>query len=259
MDAEGYFDGHAQREKGVDLKTISRNGTGGFVVVAPSTGKSWVRPLWAAPILPMPEGLLEAVATPLHMTADVLLSFPDGGGEEFLHGARYLKTIEYMLPFLEGRWGAGDGRAVAEEGGDAPVRLPVPVDRATFMELLHVLEFGELTGKLEPTQELFHQLKTAADMMCVKPKFVACLRRDRVKRPHEEADLFALSPPCWRADAGVLVRRRGKESGDPFLVRVDAALADELRFAPFAPKRTNGGCSASCLSRAGGRRPAKRC
>jgi hypothetical protein len=232
METQGYYDGAGQRVQGVDLKTRTRTGAGGIIVVAPSTNKAWLRPPWHAPVLPMPDDLLDAVAAPLHETRNVLLTFPANGGELFLRGCRNLRSIEYFSPFLEGRWSGGGGGGGGDEA-DA-VRLPVPVPRETFLELLNVMEHGDLT--MEPTQELFAALHEAADMMCVSPKHVAALRPDRVKRPHEQADLFATWPEAWRADSEERARRRAGTSGDAALVRVDAALAGGLRFCPLATR-----------------------
>ena len=44
-DVEGFYDGAGQVERGIDFKSVSRSGTGGIIVVGPSTDK--VRRLWA--------------------------------------------------------------------------------------------------------------------------------------------------------------------------------------------------------------------
>eukprot|EP00798_Chlamydomonas_sp_ICE-L_P013284 gene13284-19131_t len=48
---EEYYDGPAQRIPGVDFKSVAATGTSGFVVIAPSKGKKWIRPLSYARIL----------------------------------------------------------------------------------------------------------------------------------------------------------------------------------------------------------------
>lgn len=207
-------------------------------------GKTWLRAPWSCLVPLMPDDLLDAVAAPLHLTTDVVLVFPGSGGELGLRGCRNLKSIAYFHPTLEGRWGGA-------AGGPGGVRLAVPVERAVFMELLHVMEHGDLSGALEPTLEHLHAVKAATDMLGVAPAMVGALRRDRVRRPHEQADLFALSPSCWRADAEESARRHSGVSGDAALVRVDAALAAELRFKPLAPSRDDRWLLAD-LPRAGG-------
>eukprot|EP00798_Chlamydomonas_sp_ICE-L_P009412 gene9412-16527_t len=48
---EEYYDGPAQCILGVDFKSVAATGTSGFVVIAPSKGKKWIRPLSYARIL----------------------------------------------------------------------------------------------------------------------------------------------------------------------------------------------------------------
>jgi len=56
-DRDGFYDGSAQLTKGIDFKSITRTGTGGIVVVAPSTGKSWVTAIkpYSAPCSDIPD------------------------------------------------------------------------------------------------------------------------------------------------------------------------------------------------------------
>ena len=66
-DESGYLDGAAQREKGIDFKTVTSTGTGGILVVPPSPNKTWLRAPFgegAVEITPIPDDLLTAVALP---------------------------------------------------------------------------------------------------------------------------------------------------------------------------------------------------
>lgn len=66
-DESGYLDGAAQREKGIDFKTVTSTGTGGILVVPPSPNKTWLRAPFgegAVDITPIPDDLLAAVALP---------------------------------------------------------------------------------------------------------------------------------------------------------------------------------------------------
>lgn len=47
-DMDGYFDGPGQVVRGIDFKSICANGTSGFIVIGPSTNKTWIRPLYKA-------------------------------------------------------------------------------------------------------------------------------------------------------------------------------------------------------------------
>jgi hypothetical protein len=89
-DALNYFDGCAQVLEDVDFKTLTRFGTGGVIVVAPSTGKEWQRPLWEYALQPIPDAVLFAVARPTTMTtapAPITNSFRPPPAESDLENA----------------------------------------------------------------------------------------------------------------------------------------------------------------------------
>jgi hypothetical protein len=48
--------------KFVDFKTLTPTGSGGLIMVPPSTNKTWIRPIWNTPLIDIPEDLLMAVA-----------------------------------------------------------------------------------------------------------------------------------------------------------------------------------------------------
>lgn len=79
-DSAGFYDQRSGVIAKVDLKTRCRTGTAGFIIVAPSLGKQWLRTPWQAGdvLAPIPEDLLRAVAAPTHPRASVTLSFRDG-------------------------------------------------------------------------------------------------------------------------------------------------------------------------------------
>jgi len=131
-DEAGFYDGAAQREQGVDLKTVTSTGTGGIVLLSPSPDKAWLpgRAPWecapnGAP--PIPLELLNAVALPRHVGVDARLVFTEtadgslvapGEPEEELvvRGCRYLLAMDYFSAALSGRWSTGQG-AVGGGGG----------------------------------------------------------------------------------------------------------------------------------------------
>lgn len=229
-DAHGYYDGAAQREVGIDFKSITRTGTGGIVVVAPSTGKTWTRPPWSshppwplgAPLSPIPDDILDAVAAPSHATVDVVLSFADGGSDVLLHGCRYLRAMSVFERLFK------DHVGIVGAGAGTPLRLDVPVDQRIFRELLHVLEHGDLS--CAPSDVLFVSLASAALALRIPPHLLACLRSDRFGRPREQAGLYALEPAWWRVDVEERALRRAGMSADGALLRVNASLARELLF-----------------------------
>ena len=61
-----YYDGAGQRLNKVDFKSITRTGTGGFIVVPPSADKKWIlnRAPWETDMTSIPDVLLSTVARP---------------------------------------------------------------------------------------------------------------------------------------------------------------------------------------------------
>lgn len=71
-DEHGFYDSCSKGMAGVDFKTVTRTGTGGLLLVAPSPGKAWVRAPWTLGAVPeIPEDLLRAVAAPAHPPIDL--------------------------------------------------------------------------------------------------------------------------------------------------------------------------------------------
>ena len=96
-DHGGYYDGCSQVRHNVDFKTITPTGTGGVIVVSPSTDKAWRRAPWDAALVAIPDDLLIAVAKPS-------LSF--GALEHAIYAADPPKPPSptfSMLPFIDTR------------------------------------------------------------------------------------------------------------------------------------------------------------
>lgn len=154
-DDTGYFDGAAQRMKGIDFKSVSSTGTSGFVVIAPSPGKKWVRPLCNAhstsamdanfllevvdnpklahlkrrPLLaPIPDELLDYVAAPKHADPShdsVELTFSCGQSMRLSARDPIFNLMSYFDAFFD-------------ELFDSHRRtgsIPVPCSRSTFTRL----------------------------------------------------------------------------------------------------------------------------
>lgn len=108
-DRHGHYDGHAQVTKGIDFKTRCRSGTRGFVEVAPSTGKSWLRAPWTVPIIPIPDDLLCAVSVPTHMEATATFRFirprdddnDNNNNNVMTYKNMFLAHCATLAPFLE--------------------------------------------------------------------------------------------------------------------------------------------------------------
>ena len=212
-DTHGYYDGRAQREKGVDFKSVCRTGTGGIIMVPPSTGKSWIRhPSSLDPKVPeMPADLLDAVAVATHAIVDATLSFcppgspliavtltlAKGDGDRVTlalepmerevveyRGLRWFAAMDYFEPFLSGE---------IIEGTDV---WNVPTGRAAFDDLVRVLDFLPLGGP--PTRARVGALLGAADILGLSPHLVRAIVGGALR---EAADLYDLDPDWWAADA----------------------------------------------------------
>lgn len=92
-DREGYYDGPAQRIKGVDLKTKTANGGRGFLVISPSTDKRMtVYPESMrcgdeagsgkkyGPLQTIPDALLKEIGVPRHDSKRVVMEFSERQG-----------------------------------------------------------------------------------------------------------------------------------------------------------------------------------
>lgn len=143
-DQEGFYDGAAQVQRGVDFKSICHNGTRGFVVVAPSTGKQWLRALWDGPLQPIGDELLRRVASPRHPhIPPVCLEFRDGTVS--LHADRVTRQATRLEPV----WGA-----------HAAVRAPDNLGVHTLTDLLFTCHHG-VPKALLPACHIERQLQLA--------------------------------------------------------------------------------------------------
>lgn len=229
-DEEGFFDGAAQRIPGVDFKSVCRTGTGGVVVVPPSSGKTWSEggALWQRPLRPMPPDLLREVAVPRYVCStrlrmELLFYGPgaDGPSDRLETSAcKHLQGMAYFEPFLSG----GGDMVAAGADGSSPLAVPVPCARSDFEDLLAVLD-GRVPA---PPPALPRRIELAwlARKLGVaqQERFVHDLATGAAMR---EAALFALCPEMWTS-----LRAERAEDPPPAL-DVDAAMAARLTYSPL--------------------------
>ena len=112
----GYFDGANQVMRGVDFKSVCSTGSGGFVVVAPSHGRQWVRAPWScgALITTIPDTLLEAIAVPRFGSIRVV--FQAHTGHRVHAGTGPVTQLTYIAPFVD----------AAERDGAEETVVPLP-------------------------------------------------------------------------------------------------------------------------------------
>jgi len=241
-DELGYFDGSAQRTKGIDFKSVCRNGTGGVVCVPHSANKRWViskaveheeeqvqeeenehgtvRPFER--MAPIPFEILDAVAVPRHRIStrtELELSFEPSSSDAsrvVVQACKNIQSMAYFDPFLEGAF-----QTTATD--DDVIRIPVPCRRNLFFELLHVLATGELADPL-PDMDLLRDLAWLA-------RFLGVARQEQVVRniatgtPLIQVACREMFPEWWDA--------YGIERGHAFC---DADLIDMTTSSVYAPR-----------------------
>lgn len=206
-DADGYYDGAAQVQKGVDFKTVCSQGTSGFVVIAPSTDKRWVRPLWATPVAPIGDALLRRVAVPKH--ARVTIEFALPSGRRVAVQNRFVMQFSTVRQFAEDFPGKG---------------LAVDTCERHLEDLFFCCEHG-VTRRV-PTRAEVADVLRLADFMGVPRRFLGAFRCggpvhrlldvERVwpeMAAHLHAEMLARKHVGAVATVPVVLFRRGTSAG----------------------------------------------
>jgi hypothetical protein len=101
-DLRGYYDGAAQRVKGIDFKSKYQNGTSGVILVAPSSDKQWMDQrctiLQPDKVVPIPLEILDHVAVPRHHVVRRRFLYADR--DEAVEDELCLDQLAYFEPFL---------------------------------------------------------------------------------------------------------------------------------------------------------------
>jgi hypothetical protein len=152
-DDGGYYDGAGQRIHKVDFKTICSNGTGGFIVVAPSKNKTWVTSFKDIDDLPtISDQLLNYVARPTHKKMTLTVKFSETDEEIHVEDSLVLTRFAIMGMFDE-----------ADE-----ITLPFG-SLHQFQTILDVMENQELVLKDEPNRLSFvKKLSKMADFLGIR-------------------------------------------------------------------------------------------
>jgi hypothetical protein len=208
-DEGGYYDGAAQRLPKVDFKTICSNGTSGFIVVAPSTNKTWVNSFEDTLFLPeIPDDLLDAVAKPTHAPVSMTVRFQETGEEEAVEASAVIMKLAYAHLFAE----LGE--------------MHVPIgSRAEFDALLKVLAGAPLDlTSVDDRRPFVQRLTRLADFLGVKVKDCRIMQTEWM----ELVRLYDTHPEMARAvNAGTTVNVDADLVRSTFVDPVDLG-SDEL-------------------------------
>jgi hypothetical protein len=214
-DANGYLDGAAQRERGIDFKTITRTGTGGIVVVAPSENKEWIRAPWDVAPIAIPDALLDAIATPSHCDQALSLHFVDTNEIVHMESCRWLRKFAYLEPFISEQW---------DFGGPIPVPF---CDRGVFDDILRICDSIPLGVSADIPHFRIDAIFRAADFLGVPPKLMKAIN----EIPTRDMDLFDICPEMWEADnTEILWRAAGGLDEE---IMLDVAAYGDIAYAPL--------------------------
>jgi len=268
----GYYDGCAQVLKDCDFKSVTRTGTGGIIVVAPSTDKDWVRAPWDVALTEISDALLKAVARPAEAyssgAAAEELSEPAGSCAGEPSGTACAPATVAAPAGVDADADAvrlsfegdddGDlvvsgaraglvrkmdyvsallsGRWHVESTNNDMPTLHVPCQRAVFEEILCLLEKGELSNERPPTVELLHAIEQTADMLGAPKR----TQHPLLERATFWADLYQVCPDWWLESSEEQARMLGCSGADSdaALERITDELAQCLGYDPVHPKNS---------------------
>ena len=220
-DALGYYDGHGQRQQGIDFKTRCRTGTGGIVVIAPSTGKTWVkdRELVSDTLIPIPFDLLDAVSTPTRRMERRVFKFL-GCADPIEMDTLGLNIMSYFEPFF-----GEDGFATCDV-------IPVPCTRDEYSTLMRVVAYPDSDWIATPTPDewsiairIGNKLGLLDDIDLHKK-----MTRSRSLWTH---DLQKRWPEMAHAIESENAYRRGEGSDESICIDVDEKIRECLVYDPL--------------------------
>ena len=261
--------------KDVDFKSVTRTGTGGIIVVCPSTDKEWMRAPWDTALTEIPDALLKAVARPSAATevpssngaaakelsagepsagepsstacAPVTAAAPGADADADTVLLSFEGTDDGDLVVSGARAGllrqmdyvkAGLGFKGQQVKGDDEMlpTLQMPCQRAVLEEILCLLEKGEITNERPPTCELLHAIEQTADMLGSPARKQPPL----LERATFDADLYRICPLWWRESFEEHARMLGCSGADSdaALQRITHEVAQCLGYEPVRTKNS---------------------
>jgi hypothetical protein len=241
-DEEGYYDGAGQRIKGIDFKSVHSTGTGGVVMIPPSTGKFWMaldsKKMYdfdgpaemiqnirnMRNMRPIPRALLEHVALPRVVRFRGYLSFlPSAESPEVVDvmevDTNVVHRLSYFDPMVD--------RTVPSSETEP---FPVPCRRSDFLLLSHFMETDRflLEDPSDDVDVAADRILAYADLLghhnvkSMENRLTHGVSRTMYRLRDIHVPLFE----AWLAEQP----SSGAEQG---LVTVDEALAGRLLYEPI--------------------------
>ena len=268
-DDKSLFDGASQVLEHVDFKSILQSGTGGIIMVSPSTDKVWVRSPWHFDVVDIPDALIAAVATPKPASSAPVLASrstlpvegPSGPGDaaaDIASTQNKRKVItgsvqEVRLAFDDDDDEGGEfmslsgasleliqsfdyfqaymsGRWLdASEDGENEPLLKIPCKRNVFRELVSLHSDGNFTKGTEPTDKLLMDVDELEDLLGAKRSRLALLDRSTLT-----SDLWRIGESWWKTSHEEQARMLGTSASesDAALVEINFALAATTVYEP---------------------------
>ena len=261
----GYFDQQGFKNK-IDFKTITPTGTGGLIMVPPSSDKKWIRSIWDTEMIEIPLDLLMHVAEPTTLPTpnaaetstpaattsttsttpsneiQICLQFEQQEADAttmLVQGKRLqlLMDTDYFSTLLSGRWSndttttstTTSSSSSSSTETDVPV-LKMPCSRTVCEEIFSILETEQWTNNTPPTIGILQQVDKTMDMLGFSYH-----KNPLLLRSSFFADLFNISPTWWRVHRDELRRTLGNssEDSDNSLVFIDDELALCVGYEPI--------------------------
>jgi hypothetical protein len=145
----------------VDFKTICSNGTGGFIVVAPSKNKEWIKSFNDIDYLPIiSDDLLNYVAKPTHNRTTMTINFAETGESIFIEDSWVLARFAIVGMFEEFQ------------------EMNIPIGTLSeFKALMDVMEDSDLSLRDVPNRRAFvERMCTLADFLGIRVADFTALR-----------------------------------------------------------------------------------
>lgn len=169
---DGHYDGARQIMPGVDFKTSCHTGSCGFVVVTPSSNKTWVREPWTLELVPIPDDLLKAVSIAKHPRINQALYFVDTSEHMLVRDSSIVSQMDYFKAFIQS---SAEENEADEEETISTANIPVPnCSKETFEHLLFVCRYRVTLHY--PTDQYIQRLLTLADFLGVHLRYMHAFR-----------------------------------------------------------------------------------